>query len=421
MGNLNITFNEWRTNLRGQMEAAEREKQAAALKAKDPQDNGELGVPSYNTEAVRSNLNLPTNPTSNTVQDKDGTHGLCTVTKPNAVGEGEYPTAIDGDARDAAFKTPSTPLSKIANEEQKPADEQKPAEEQKDQEQQPAAEQEGKEAAAKDNFELPADLKSDAGVIQKLAFCGNLILGDEKGQRLVAEILTKEAGRAEAQNILASVYNDIENEVNAYMNKMAGEGDPSLMDQAGQLWDKVKQKGSQAVDKVSEMAGTAGDAIKGWGSDVADASVNAYNKVVAGGKDMAGQLSNWMQGSSNVPGIGLVPNWLLASILGAGGAGLGYAGYKGYQALAGGDQPAEGAEKLASYDACEDMFKSAHAAWLNTFETDIEKAAYMQGATDAAAAAEAAQNPEAAAAMGGEIPADDSQLSDEEVMAVIQQ
>lgn len=190
-------------------------------------------MPSYNTEAVRSNLNLPTNPTSNTVQDKDGTHGLCTVTKPNAVGEGEYPTAIDGDARDAAFKTPSTPLSKIANEEQKPADEQKPAEEQKDQEQQPAAEQEGKEAAAKDNFELPADLKSDAGVIQKLAFCGNLILGDEKGQRLVAEILTKEAGRAEAQNILASVYNDIENEVNAYMNKMAGEGDPSLMGQAG--------------------------------------------------------------------------------------------------------------------------------------------------------------------------------------------
>lgn len=169
------------------------------------------------------------------------------------------------------------------------------------------------------------------------------------------------------------------------------------------------------------MAGTAGDAIKGWGSDVADASVNAYNKVVAGGKDMAGQLSNWMKGSSNVPGIGQVPNWLLASLLGAGGAGLGYAGYKGYQALAGGDQPAEGAEKLASYDACEDMFKSAHAAWLNTFETDIEKAAYMQGATDAAAAAEAAQNPEAAAAMGGEIPADDSQLSDEEVMAVIQQ
>lgn len=60
-----------------------------------------------------------------------------------------------------------------------------------------------------------------------------MILGDEKGQRLVAEILTKEAGRAEAQNILASVYEDIENEVNAYMNKMAGEGDPSVMDQAG--------------------------------------------------------------------------------------------------------------------------------------------------------------------------------------------
>ena len=68
--------------------------------------------------------------------------------------------------------------------------------------------------------------------------------------------------------------------------------------------DKVKQKGSQAVDKASEMAGAAGDAIKGWGSDVADASVNAYNKVVAGGKDMAGQVSAWMQGSSNVPGIG---------------------------------------------------------------------------------------------------------------------
>lgn len=36
------------------------------------------------------------------------------------------------------------------------------------------------------------------------------------------------------------------------------------------------------------------------------------------------------------------------------------------------------------------MFKKAHAAWLGALETDIEKAAYMQGATDAAAAAEAA-------------------------------
>lgn len=39
---------------------------------------------------------------------------------------------------------------------------------------------------------------------------------------------------------------------------------------------------------------------------------------------------------------------------------------------------------------------------------------------DADAAAAAAQDPAVAAEMGGDIPADDSQLSDEEVMAVLQ-
>lgn len=57
--------------------------------------------------------------------------------------------------------------------------------------------------------------------------------------------------------------------------------------------------------------------------------------------------------------------------------------------MAGGDEqaPEQGREVMASYEG---QCKEAHAAWLNALETDIEKAAYMQGATDAAAAAEAA-------------------------------
>lgn len=369
MSNIVLTHDQWRNKLRSDLEAVE--KQASALKATDPTDHGQMETPSYNTEATRSNLNLPKNPTENTCQDKDGTHGLCTVTKPNAVGEGEYPTAIDGNARDAAFKTPSTPLSKIAGEVLNPT------------------------PAVSDSFEIPADLRQDASIMQKLAFCGNLVLQDEQGQRMVAEIMAKEAGRQEAQNILESVYADLQKEAAANYEAQL----------AAAQYAEMLQK--QAAEDPGMLA-AALQSMKGAGKSALDLA----------------------KGSTNIGGYD-IPNWALGL---GGSALLGGAGY-GLNKLLSGNNAEEAAAAAPAVDeaalAAAMAEKSAavheahcmatHAAILDALETEVEKRAYMQGAVDGAAADAAAMDPAVAAEMGGEIPANDSEITDEEVMAVIQE
>lgn len=397
MSNIALTYEGWRNKLRSDLEAAE--KQASALKATDPADNGKMEVPSYNTEAVRSNMNLPKNPTENTVQDKDGTHGLCTVTKPNGVGEGDYPTAIDGDAKDKAFKTPSTPLSKIAGEVLNPEEE---------------SEQPKKEAGVKDSFEIPADIRSDASIMQKLAFCGNLVLGTEQGQRMVAEIMAKEAGRQEAQAILQDVYNDLQKEASAQMEKEAGKMDAILnflKSQGGKITGAIKNHPKTSIGAAAVGGGTLQGAalasLLGGSSDNADSSAAALadSKPTASSDGttpgLLDQAGEWLSGTTNIGGVE-VPNAVLA----AGGA-LGTGGL------------AYGIGKMASAD--EDYYANTHQSWLNALETDFEKRAYMQGAVDAAAADQAMGDPAMAEQMGGAIPADDSQITDEEVMGVIQQ
>lgn len=293
--NVKSTYAEWRAGLRSRTESAA-VKQASALKAEDCTDKGTVTTPSYNTEANRSNLNMPTNPTANTVQTKDGVQGLCNVTKPNGVGEGEYPTTVNGNAKDEAFKTPSTPLSKIAGDlansaastvaTPAPAAKETPA---------PA-----EKSANTDSFELPADLKADASIMQKLAYCGGLALSTKEGQAFVAGMMAKEAGRAEAQSIL--------NEVAETMAKEAAANQQAVIMQ------------QEAMQKQA-----------------------AFNHDVM-------------------------------------------------------------------------VKQAAHAGWLNSFEHDFEKVAYMTGAADGDAMASAAE-----AGQEAGIPEDMSQLSDEEVLAAIQQ
>lgn len=174
-----------------------RAKKASALKATDPTFQGTPDVPSFNTEKNRSNINLPNNPNNlNGPQDVDGTQGLCTVTNPSGVGQGEYPKPVDGNARDAAYTSPSTPISKIAN-----------------------------EFGAQDTFAMPTSIKNDTPLMQKLAYVGSQVLATKKGQALVTDIITKEAGRIEAQNIMKEVYEDMKKEAaanqQAYMYKVA--------------------------------------------------------------------------------------------------------------------------------------------------------------------------------------------------------
>lgn len=297
--NVTNSFEAWRANLRQSRQAAA-EKKASALNAVDCTDNGTVSAPSNNTEATRSNLNLPTNPTSNKEQDKDGTHGLCTTTNPNGVGQGDYPKAVDGNAKDEAFTSPSTPLSKIAGDLRAASE---PAAE-------PAAAQEDKpttaaasEKTAAAEFQIPADVRSDASIMSKMAYCTYLMMQTQEGMRTVNDVLTKEAGRNEAQRILTEVQVELEKEASANAQVMTQE-----------------------------------------------------------------ELT-----------------------------------------------------KEAAFNAAVDASTQAHVAWINSFGTELEKRAYMQGAMDGDAMATAAQDPAAQAEMGDSaIPADDSQVTDEEIMAAIQ-
>lgn len=182
-----LTVKEFHDQLASSINEA-RTKSASALKATDPNYQGNPSVPSFNTEKNRSNINLPNNPNNlHGPQDIDGTQGLCNVTNPSGVGQGEYPTPINGNARDAAFVTPSTPISKIAG---------------------------NLVNSTVDNFEMPSNLRNDIPLMQKLAYIGSHVLATKKGQKLVDDIMAKQAGVIEAQNILRSVTEDLQKQAN---------------------------------------------------------------------------------------------------------------------------------------------------------------------------------------------------------------
>lgn len=179
---VNISIKEFHDNLRSSIAAA-RTKSASALKATDPNYQGNPEIPSFNTEKNRSNINLPNNPNNlRGPQDVDGTQGLCTVTKPSGVGQADYPTPVNGNARDAAFVTPSTPISKCAG---------------------------NLINSTIDSFEMPANIKNDIPLMQKLAFIGGQVMSTKKGIKLVDDLMAKQAGIIEAQNIIREVQNDI--------------------------------------------------------------------------------------------------------------------------------------------------------------------------------------------------------------------
>lgn len=84
-------------------------------------------------------------------------------------------------------------------------------------------------------------------------------------------------------------------------------------------------------------------------------------------KGTLAKLKEVLSGSTPIAGMN-IPNSVLLALAGGGLAGGAY----GLHSLMG------DGEKSASYNGMnEEMCKAAHVAWLNQFETDIEKRAYM--------------------------------------------
>lgn len=307
-------FNDWINAAQERVKSASVKVAAdqEALNMKDPTERGQVSIPDCGDGSNRAAQGLPTN-TSN-MGEPNKEHNIFDVTKPNGAGQGEYVVPKDGTAADEAVKSPTTPLSKMAQALRelqqksagavaaaptaKPVPGATPAPT-------PAARPTTGAApapapapvkqASQGTFELPISLLPDNSLMDKLASIGGIMLGSEAGQQMVAEVLEKEAGIAEARAIIA--------EAQATMEKEA----------ASQFYEE------------HDMINTN------------------------------------------------------------------YAGMQKSAAAA----------------------QSAHVAWFNSFNTDMEKHAYMNGAEDGAAVADAIES--------GEDPEELADVSDEEVLEYLQE
>lgn len=296
-------FNDWIASAQERVKSASVKVAAdqEALNMKDPTDRGQVAIPDCGDGSNRAAQGLPTN-TSN-MGEPDKEHNIFDVTKPNGAGQGEYVVPKDGTAADEAVKSPTTPLSKMAQAlkelQQKsaaaaapapaPAAPAEPAPVE-------AAPAEPVKKASQGTFELPVSLLPDSSLMDKLASIGGIMLGSEAGQKMVAEVLEKEAGIAEARAIIA--------EAQATMEKEA----------ASQFYAENNMTNNQPNTAMDKSAAAA---------------------------------------------------------------------------------------------------KSAHIAWYNSFNTDMEKNAYMNGAEDGAAVADAIE--------AGEDPEALADVSDEDVIAYLQE
>lgn len=195
--NTTKTYREFRKSAQARLQAANAVlAKQASFNATDPNCKGKVAIPDCGDGSNREKLNLPRNMTNYSEPDKY--HNLCSVTKPNGTGQGSYVIPRNGTARDAAINSFTAPMDKLAL----------------------AANSLRNTAAAvrqqargvSDVQMSYSDVNNDA-ILSKLAALGAMSLEHEEGRRTMQNILEKEAGIREAQNI---IYN-----TQAMMNKYA--------------------------------------------------------------------------------------------------------------------------------------------------------------------------------------------------------
>lgn len=175
--------------------------------AKDPADKGTVTIPGFGDGADRAAQGLPQS------MDNFGSHGsencLSTVSDPQGTGEGSYITPKDGDAKDKAATSPTTPLSKIAQAQAalKAATAAKSAATSAKVDATVAKEDStaAKSASTQPDVELPSNIQGNPTLMQKLAAISQAMLATEHGRRYVNEFLEKEAGMQEANGIIEQV------------------------------------------------------------------------------------------------------------------------------------------------------------------------------------------------------------------------
>lgn len=179
------TYREFRKSAQARLQAANAVlAKQASFNATDPTCQGTVAIPDCGDGSNRELLNLPENMTNYAAPDK--MHNLCSVTKPNGTGQGQYRIPRNGSARDAAVNSFTAPMDKLAdaaNSLRSTA---------------VALRQQAQASDVQMNY---SDVNNDA-ILAKLASLGALALEHEEGRRTMQNILEKEAGIREAQNII---------------------------------------------------------------------------------------------------------------------------------------------------------------------------------------------------------------------------
>lgn len=259
-----------------------------AVPEDDPNEKGKVTVPAHPDGDSKEKTEMPNAADSRPHNDTEVPDGVTesSKTNPGPTGTDRKPT-LDGDARDAAFTSPTTPLDKIASDTkailgrlqafssaQKSASTQKPAETQA-----PAA-------------QAPID-GAEAAFRMKLA---NAILSTERGVQIVEDYLAEYEGAKQAAELVqkaASERNQFLQE-SAAMGSLLAAAEQQFIGEIDNLGEVIKSASQPEIDRWVKLAN---EHLKNLGQ--LDPAFHQYYKAAAA--DAAMVVEAMMMGEE--PGI----------------------------------------------------------------------------------------------------------------------
>lgn len=183
-----MLYNNWVSQLNARVKSAS-VKSAADEEAisgiKDPNEKGNVAPPAHHDGNDRVAQGLPTNLCNCGEANKE--HNLFAVTTPEGVGQGSYPTPVNGVAKDEAATSSTSPLDKIAAKLNASLETLRGT---------------ATKQAGQAEFQMPADLAEDADIMRKLASIGVMMIGCDEGAQAVNSVLERRFGQAEAAAII---------------------------------------------------------------------------------------------------------------------------------------------------------------------------------------------------------------------------
>lgn len=257
----------------------------SAVPEKDPAEKGQVSAPSHPDGDSPEKLEIPKDPrpTNDTEQPDGVTEG--SKTNPGPSGTDRKPT-LDGDARDAAFTSPTTPLDKIASQVRGPLTNILRY-----------SQANGGEAVKNANVTLTQPTIEEApGVGAFMLKLAHALLSTERGMQVAEDYLAEYEGAEQARALIQKAAND-----QAAFHKVAGD--------LNELLTAANQQFNSQLDELGEVIKSASaEEVTRW-QKLANAHVSQLGKLdpefhayyKAGSADAAMVVEAMMMGEE--PGI----------------------------------------------------------------------------------------------------------------------